>query len=87
MTPPNNQNVRAQMRVIIKRILRKPGYPPDKQARVTELVMEQAEALCREFSSRSRDEGWFDAPVAQRHDGLRTIADPLPAGRYLRIFR
>ncbi len=42
------ENVRAQMRVIIKRILRKYGYPPDKQARATELVLEQAEALCRD---------------------------------------
>jgi type I restriction enzyme, R subunit len=38
-------NVRAQMRVYIKRILRKYGYPPDKQARATETVLEQAEAL------------------------------------------
>ena len=43
------ENVRAQMRVIIKRILRKYGYPPDKQARATELVLEQAEVLCREW--------------------------------------
>jgi len=41
-------NVRAQMRVIIKRILRKYGYPPDKQAAATALVLEQAEAICTE---------------------------------------
>lgn len=40
------ENVRAQMRVIIKRILRRYGYPPDKEARATELVLEQAEVLC-----------------------------------------
>ncbi len=40
------ENVRAQMRVMIKRILRKYGYPPDKQARATELVLEQAEVIC-----------------------------------------
>jgi type I restriction enzyme R subunit len=39
------ENVRAQLRVLVKRILRKHGYPPDKQARATELVLEQAEAL------------------------------------------
>ncbi len=39
------ENVRASLRVIIKRILRKHGYPPDKQAKATELVLEQAEAL------------------------------------------
>lgn len=44
------ENVRAQMRVIIKRILRKYGYPPDKQARATELVLEQAEVLCGEWA-------------------------------------
>jgi len=43
------ENVRAQMRVMIKRILRRYGYPPDKQARATELVLEQAEALSREW--------------------------------------
>jgi type I restriction enzyme R subunit len=44
------ENVRAQMRVIIKRILRRYGYPPDKQARATELVLEQAEVLCGEWA-------------------------------------
>ena len=44
------ENVRAQMRVIIKRILRKYGYPPDKQAHATELVLEQAEVLCKGWS-------------------------------------
>lgn len=47
------ENVRAQMRVIIKRILRKYGYPPDKQARATELVLEQAEVLCKDWSDES----------------------------------
>lgn len=41
------ENVRANLRVIIKRILRKHGYPPDKQAKATETVLEQAEALSR----------------------------------------
>ena len=44
------ENVRAQMRVIIKRILRRYGYPPDKQARATDLVLEQAEALCKDWA-------------------------------------
>jgi len=42
------ENVRAEMRVIVKRILRKYGYPPDKQAQATELVLEQAELICRD---------------------------------------
>jgi len=44
------ENARAQIRVMVKRILRKYGYPPDKQARATELVLEQATVLCQEWS-------------------------------------
>jgi type I restriction enzyme R subunit len=39
------ENVRAQLRVLVKRILRKYGYPPDKQEHATRTVLEQAEAL------------------------------------------
>jgi type I restriction enzyme R subunit len=39
------ENVRAQLRVLVKRILRKYGYPPDKQEKATVTVLEQAEAL------------------------------------------
>jgi len=39
------ENVRAQLRVLVKRVLRKYGYPPDKQAKATETVLEQAEVL------------------------------------------
>ena len=40
-------NARAQIRVIVKRILRKYGYPPDKQEKATQTVLEQAKALCQ----------------------------------------
>jgi len=40
------ENARAQLRVLVKRILRKYGYPPDKQEQATELVLEQTEVLC-----------------------------------------
>jgi type I restriction enzyme R subunit len=39
------ENVRAQLRVIVKRILRKHGYPPDKQESATQTVLEQAAVL------------------------------------------
>jgi len=39
------ENVRAQLRVIVKRILRKYGYPPDKQEKATQTVLEQAALL------------------------------------------
>jgi Domain of unknown function (DUF3387) len=34
------ENVRAQLRVLVKRILRKHGYPPDKQEKATQTVLE-----------------------------------------------
>ncbi|MEL7657283.1 MAG: type I restriction enzyme endonuclease domain-containing protein, partial [Bacillota bacterium] len=43
------ENARAKIRVIVKRILRKYGYPPDLQKAATELVLEQAEVLCEEW--------------------------------------
>jgi type I restriction enzyme R subunit len=39
------ENVRAQLRVLVKRILRKHGYPPDKQEKAAQTVLEQAECL------------------------------------------
>jgi type I restriction enzyme R subunit len=45
------ENVRAQMRVIVKRILRKHGYPPDKQEKATETVLEQAELLSESWAA------------------------------------
>jgi type I restriction enzyme R subunit len=36
---------RAQLRVLVNRILRKHGYPPDKQEKATQTVLEQAEVL------------------------------------------
>jgi type I restriction enzyme R subunit len=43
------ENVRAHLRVIVKRILRKYGYPPDKQEKATQTVLEQAEVLSQEW--------------------------------------
>ena len=37
------EDVRAKMRVMVKLILRKYGYPPDKQEKETQTVLEQAE--------------------------------------------
>jgi len=43
------ENVQAKLRVVVKRILKKYGYPPDKQEKATQTVLEQAEVL---------SEGW-----------------------------
>jgi type I restriction enzyme R subunit len=42
------ESVRAKLRVIVKRILRKYGYPPDKQEKATQTVLEQAALLLSE---------------------------------------
>ena len=39
------ENVRANLRRLVKRILRKHGYPPDKQEKATRTVLEQAEVV------------------------------------------
>ena len=43
------ESVRTNLRVLVKRILRKYGYPPDKQEKATQTVLEQAELLCSEW--------------------------------------
>ena len=45
------ENVRAQLRVLVKRILRKYGYPPDKQEKATQTVLEQAALLSAGWAS------------------------------------
>lgn len=40
------ESVRAKLRVLVKRVLRRYGYPPDKQEKATQTALEQAELLC-----------------------------------------
>ncbi|MDT4952779.1 MAG: type restriction enzyme subunit [Acidobacteriota bacterium] len=42
------ESVRARLRTLVKRLLRKYGYPPDKQEKATQTVLEQAELLCKD---------------------------------------
>lgn len=42
-------SARARMRVLVKRILRKYGYPPDLQDKAVQTVLQQAEALSSEW--------------------------------------
>jgi type I restriction enzyme R subunit len=47
------ENVQAKMRIAVKKILRKHGYPPDMELKATETVLEQAKLLASDFSSNS----------------------------------
>lgn len=42
------ESVRAKLRVIIKRVLKMHGYPPDKTEAAVRLVLEQAEMMAGE---------------------------------------
>jgi len=42
------ETVQARLRTMVKRILRKYGYPPDKQEQATKTVLQQAELLAWE---------------------------------------
>ena len=44
------ESVRAKLRILVKRILRKYGYPPDKQEKATQTVLEQAELLSKDWA-------------------------------------
>ena len=47
----HSENARARIRVMVKRILRKHGYPPDMQDAAVRLVLEQAEALSAQWET------------------------------------
>lgn len=46
------ESVRAKLKVAVKRLLRKYGYPPDMQLLATETVLKQAEMLAKELTSK-----------------------------------
>jgi hypothetical protein len=47
------ESVRAKLRLMVKRVLRRFGYPPDKQEKATRTVLEQAEVLSAQWGSEA----------------------------------
>jgi type I restriction enzyme R subunit len=45
------ESVKAKLKVVVKRILRQYGYPPDMQALATETVLKQAELIAEELTN------------------------------------
>ncbi len=43
------ENVKATMRLAVKKILKKYGYPPDKQEKAVQTVLEQAELIAKDW--------------------------------------
>jgi len=76
------ENVRAQLRVRVKRILRKRGYPPDKQEQATQTVLKQAEALSQEWAVlRKQDSTLPTSPLYQGRVALNVWFSPTPKAR------
>jgi type I restriction enzyme R subunit len=48
------ESVQAKMKMIIKRLLKKYGYPPDKTAKAVDIVMEQTKLMCKNESVEYR---------------------------------
>lgn len=64
------ENVQAKMRIAVKKILRKHGYPPDMELKATETVIEQAKLLATDYSSTSTNYN-----IGDRGE-LRMVAEP-----------
>lgn len=47
----HRESARARLRVLVKRILRKYGYPPDLQDAAVQTVLQQAEVLCQNWGN------------------------------------
>ncbi len=50
------ESARAKIRVLVKRILKKYGYPPDLQEDAVKQVLMQAELICGEINAETRTE-------------------------------
>ena len=60
------ESVQAKMRLMVKRILNKYGYPPDKRENATNTVLEQAKEMCAEWSEKAEN---FEANEQRYADG------------------
>ncbi len=59
------ESVRARRRLTVKRVLKRHGYPPDRQARATQTVLEQAELLSASWGLEPPDEGTNGYPFPE----------------------
>jgi type I restriction enzyme R subunit len=47
------KSVQARLRINVKRVLKKYGYPPDKQKKATETVLEQASLIAKDWAEKA----------------------------------
>ena len=76
-------SVKARLRLMVKRVLKRHGYPPDRQARATQTVLEQAELLSANWGLEP-PEGAVDGyplPEVARTEELGAVAEvSVPVG-------
>jgi len=76
------ENVQAKLRVMVKRVLRKYHYPPDKQKKATETVLEQATLICKDWAeveaAESAEEKLFAGNVFSEIDEDLKYTEYLP---------
>lgn len=65
--------MKARIRRDVKRILRKYGYPPDKQERATQTVLDQAALLCKD---------WAESPSVSDDKKVLFFSDVVPEGSF-----
>ena len=44
------ESVQAKLRVMVKKLLKRHGYPPDLQEHATQIVLDQAKLLCKDWA-------------------------------------
>jgi len=71
------ESVRAKLRIMVKRILRRYGYPPDKRESATRTVLEQAEVLSTSWAETLSSDYQPEAGFRLR------IVQPRPEDRYV----
>jgi type I restriction enzyme R subunit len=45
-----NESVQSKLIVMVKKVLRRYGYPPNKHKKATETVLEQATLICKDWA-------------------------------------
>jgi hypothetical protein len=80
------ETVQAKIRRDVKRILRKYGYPPDKQEQATQTVLDQATLLCKDWAevdfAKAGDETLFLSDVISDDE----IGESLKYTEYLPVY-
>jgi len=68
------ETARAKLRTLVRRLLRKYKYPPDRQEKATQTVMEQAERLCETWAEDGQFGVDANAAAPARVETIRPVS-------------